>query len=235
MNDHTFDTHVEKADTRYDGAFTIINKLFAQHLPERFTLINREEDLGIEGLRRAKLSYRPAFLQHKFTAIRLHPDELFCRQLWAEAFGDEEAFIDSFLMRYYSRRRMLTASCDGKPAAMLHLLPFETAFGPAAYIYGVATAAAYRHRGLATGLLQEAIRRAEAEGCRALFLIPTPGDNHLRAFYERLGFSGAIPTTFHAPDGFDFGTGTAGNDLAMIRPCGEPLPLPERIEATLAL
>ena len=130
---------------------------------------------------------------------------------------------------------MLTASCDGKPAAMLPLLPVGTAFGPAAYIYGVATAAAYRHRGLATGLLQEAIRRAEAEGCRALFLIPTPGDNHLRAFYERLGFSGATPTTFHAPAGFDFGTGTAGNDLAMIRPCGEPLPLPERIEATLAL
>ena len=47
VNDHTFDTHVEKADTDYDGAFTIINKLFAQHLPARFTMINREEDLGI--------------------------------------------------------------------------------------------------------------------------------------------------------------------------------------------
>ena len=35
VNDHTFDTHVEKADTDYDGAFTIINKLFAQHLPRR--------------------------------------------------------------------------------------------------------------------------------------------------------------------------------------------------------
>lgn len=51
VNDHTFDTHVEKADTEFDGAFTIINKLFAQHLPERFTLINREEDLGLDGLR----------------------------------------------------------------------------------------------------------------------------------------------------------------------------------------
>ena len=49
VNDHTFDTHVEKADTDYDGAFTIINKLFAQHLPARFTMINREEDLGIDG------------------------------------------------------------------------------------------------------------------------------------------------------------------------------------------
>ena len=58
VNDHTFDTHVEKADTDYDGAFTIINKLFAQHLPARFTMINREEDLGIlEGLRVGRLPF----------------------------------------------------------------------------------------------------------------------------------------------------------------------------------
>ncbi len=80
VNDHTFDTHVEKADTDYDGAFTIINKLFAQHLPERFTLINREEDLGIDGLRQSKLSYHPAVIQHKFAAIHLHPDEIACKE-----------------------------------------------------------------------------------------------------------------------------------------------------------
>ena len=54
VNEHTFDTHVEKADTDYAGAFTIINKLFAEHLPERFTLINREEDLGLDGLRTSR-------------------------------------------------------------------------------------------------------------------------------------------------------------------------------------
>ena len=113
VNDHTFDTHVEKADTDYDGAFTIINKLFAEHLPERFTLINREEDLGIDGLRQSKLSYHPAVIQHKFTAIHLHPDEIACKELWTAAFGDDEQFIDSFLIRYYSRSRMLTAEYEG--------------------------------------------------------------------------------------------------------------------------
>ena len=104
VNDHTFDTHVEKADTDYDGAFTIINKLFAQHLPARFTMINREEDLGIDGLRQSKLSYHPAVIQHKYAAIHLHPDEIACKELWTAAFGDDEQFVDSFLMRYYSRR-----------------------------------------------------------------------------------------------------------------------------------
>lgn len=198
VNDHTFDTHVEKADTEYDGAFTIINKLFAQHLDPRFTLINREEDLGIEGLRQAKLSYHPAFLQHKFTAIHLHPDEIACKELWQAAFGDDEQFVDSFLMRYYSRHRMLTAECDGRTAAMLHLLPFETPLGRTTYIYGVATDPACRHRGLATQLMREAMRRIAEQGDEAAFLIPTPGEAWLRDFYGRFGFAGELPTTFRS-------------------------------------
>ena len=42
VNEHTFDTHVEKADTNYDGAFALINRTFAEHLPARYTRINRD-------------------------------------------------------------------------------------------------------------------------------------------------------------------------------------------------
>ena len=187
VNDHTFDTHVEKADTEFDGAFTIINKLFAQHLPERFTLINREEDLGLEGLRQAKLSYHPAFLQHKFTAICLHPDELACKDLWMKSFGDEEQFADSFIMRYYSRERMLTAEIEGRTAAMLHLVPFDTELGRTTYIYAVATDPAFRGRGLASQLMREAMQAVAERGDDAAFLIPTPGQEWLHGFYGRPG------------------------------------------------
>lgn len=54
INDHTFCVHVEKADTEYDGAFTIINREFVAHLPEQYTLIDREEDLGIRDYGRPK-------------------------------------------------------------------------------------------------------------------------------------------------------------------------------------
>lgn len=232
LNERTFDTHVEKADPEYvrDGAFTVINKCFAAHLPEQYEWIDREEDMGIDGLRRAKLSYHPAEVRHKYTAIRLDANEAACKSLWQTAFGDEEHFIDHFLLRYYDRQRMLTLKWEGKPAAMLHMLPFvEQTMGPMTYIYGVATAPTLRRRGLATRLLGEAIARLDACGQRA-FLIPAPGDEALRRFYSRFGFEGTIPTRFCAPDGFDFGTGEPQSDLAMLRaPHGAGQTLPAQL------
>ncbi len=58
----TFDVCVEKADRHVEGAFTIINQQFAEHLPEQYIYLNREEDMGIPGLRQAKLSYHPEIL-----------------------------------------------------------------------------------------------------------------------------------------------------------------------------
>lgn len=98
----------------------------------------------------------------------MHPDEVACKELWMKAFGDDEQFADSFIMRYYSRRRMLTAEAGGRMAAMLHLLPFRTELGRTTYIYGVATDPAFRGRGLASQLMREAMRSSRsARRCRA--------------------------------------------------------------------
>lgn len=72
INADTFDVHIEKANRDYDGAYTMINKCFAATIPESFTYINREEDLGIEGLRKAKLSYKPECILPKIAAVLRH-------------------------------------------------------------------------------------------------------------------------------------------------------------------
>lgn len=67
INYDTFDVCCEKADTDYEGAYAIINREFVRRLPEQYILINREEDLGLEGLRKAKLSYQPKVILDKYT------------------------------------------------------------------------------------------------------------------------------------------------------------------------
>ena len=66
--DGIFDQHFEKALVEYDGAYAVVNQQFMQHCIADYTLVNREEDMGLEGLRKAKLSYHPAQLVMKYTA-----------------------------------------------------------------------------------------------------------------------------------------------------------------------
>lgn len=65
LNSDTFCVHIEKADTEYNGIYAGINNCFAKDAASGYKYINREEDLGLEGLRKSKLSYKPAFLLNK--------------------------------------------------------------------------------------------------------------------------------------------------------------------------
>lgn len=67
ISDLVVDVHFEKAIFEYakDGAYAVINNLFAKQ-SSNFLYINREEDMGIEGLRKAKLSYKPDIVLDKF-------------------------------------------------------------------------------------------------------------------------------------------------------------------------
>ena len=61
----TFDVHFEKAYADVEGAYAMINREFVRRELSDYTYINREEDMGIPGLRQAKLSYQPDSLVEK--------------------------------------------------------------------------------------------------------------------------------------------------------------------------
>jgi len=67
LNNDTFCVHIEKADTGFNGIYAGINNCFAKTAAAGYKYVNREEDLGLEGLRRSKRSYHPAFLLKKYT------------------------------------------------------------------------------------------------------------------------------------------------------------------------
>ena len=65
LNPDTFGVHAEKSLYEIDGGFSAINQMFAEHECQNYKYINREEDLGIESLRKAKEAYHPVMLLEK--------------------------------------------------------------------------------------------------------------------------------------------------------------------------
>ena len=79
LSEDTMDVHFEKAVEDVDGAYAAINQAFARYLRDKYPQIrflDREEDMGLEGLRKAKLSYYPDHLKEKCWA-----------RLWEESDG----------------------------------------------------------------------------------------------------------------------------------------------------
>ena len=78
LDENTFDVHFEKALEDVDGAYAAINQAFSAHLQNKYPALrwlNREDDLGLPGLRKAKLSYCPDHLVVKFWANLLEEDD----------------------------------------------------------------------------------------------------------------------------------------------------------------
>jgi hypothetical protein len=61
--------HFEKGNTDYKGVYQAINQAFLESIQDRFTVVNREQDLDDPGLRKAKESYQPFGFQHKYEVI----------------------------------------------------------------------------------------------------------------------------------------------------------------------
>jgi hypothetical protein len=67
LNPETIVIHIEKANPVYEGLYPTINQAFLEHQGSGYTYVNREQDLGEEGLRKAKESYFPHHMVNKYT------------------------------------------------------------------------------------------------------------------------------------------------------------------------
>lgn len=74
MNNDTFCVHFEKAYADIRGAYPMINQQFVKNELSGYKYIDREDDVGSENLRKAKLSYYPAILPDKYEAVYRNAD-----------------------------------------------------------------------------------------------------------------------------------------------------------------
>ena len=200
INAEAFDVCVEKADTAYEGAYAMINNEFVSRLPEDVVYINREEDLGLEGLRKAKLSYYPDLILDKMVAtLTAQPKEteeemrvrFETRHLWERSFDDPRAFIDLYFREKYRKERNEIIVRDGRVVSALQKLPYPLTYGgrmlPASYISGACTDENYRKRGLMGELLAQTHRVMADENAVLSFLIPATAE--LGTYYAKFGYT----------------------------------------------
>lgn len=207
INNSTFDVCVEKADTDYEGAYAMINHEFISHLPENYYYINREEDLGDEGLRRAKLSYKPDILLEKNSVreklpLRVFKDQLRIKEetkvLWRRTFpADSETFIDLYFSRVYRGEDNVVSQIDNHVVAALQAIPYSMQYDgrkiKTAYISGVAVSNEYRQENIGNSLMLQAHHKLYYKKVVATTLIPA--EEWVADWYGRLGYAKVITCT----------------------------------------
>lgn len=206
INHCTFDICVEKADMEYEGAFSVINQEFARHLPAHYTYINREEDLGEPGLRRAKLSYRPSQLLEKSVVMERRPLASFgepahvkeeVMALWREVFQDPEPFVRLYFTRVYRGEYNYCCRMENRVVAALQMLPYTMLYHgrevKTVYVSGVCTMPACRGEGVGSNLMRQA--HHGVFGREALFATLIPAEEWLLGWYARMGYAPVIACT----------------------------------------
>lgn len=119
------------------------------------------------------------------------------RQLWQEAFGDSNAWLDSFFATAFSPDRCLTAWADGHLAAALYWLDCSCRGEKCAYLYAVATARSFRGHGICHSLMGQAHSLLRKQGYAMAVLVP--GSESLFRFYSSMDYEifGGMQELFH--------------------------------------
>lgn len=108
------------------------------------------------------------------------------KMLWKQAFGDTDAFIDTFFSVAYSPDRCRYLTEGGELAAMLYWFDCEFQGKKIAYLYAVATDEAYRGQGFCRRLMEKTHRYLAEKGYAGAILVP--GSKALFRLYEKLGY-----------------------------------------------
>ena len=122
------------------------------------------------------------------------------RQLWKEAFGDSDAFLDSFFTIAFSKERCRCVVEDDRPVAALYWFDCGYEGEKLAYLYAVATAKDHRGQGLCRLLLENTHEHLKNKGYAGTILVPA--SDALGQMYGRMGYlPGSTVSEWSCPAG----------------------------------
>lgn len=186
----------EKADTSYTGIYQAINYLFVNRHFNDVLVINRQEDLGILELRKAKLSYNPIGFVKKYSLMRNHltideVNEL--KTLYQEAFDDSEGYLNYFFGQKYRAENVIFVKKDQKIISALHLvrknLSMMDTIYPLPFVVAAATLKKYRNQGYMKQVLKQTFSELYNRKYPLCALSPFE-----ESFYKPYGFETIIRT-----------------------------------------
>jgi predicted GNAT family N-acyltransferase len=195
INEDTFVVHIEKANTSYEGIYVAMGNIFAQNLPDNYTFLNREDDMGLKGLRQSKLSYSPHKLLAKFSinfSAENTIEESKLKLLWETVFHDNPTYINDFFSDLRGEYNSVFKQDKEKNLlSSMYLVKYEFQLLkqslPLYYFYAIATDKSVRNQGLATSMIYESIWRGFIEKIGMAFLVPA--NHELIDFYSNFGFA----------------------------------------------
>jgi len=178
----------EKSFSKYKNANCILNLFEANHL-KNCKVISRQEDMGIEGLRQAKLSFRPCCLEKKFNIYQFNEKEYF--HLYKSIFGDSDKLINlvknspNFNLKHSSfvlKRQNIISIGSTREKKLRIFNQIENV----PFIFGIATKKQERRKGYASEVLKKMLRKINFDKYNIAMIAPE--EEYLVNYYQKFGF-----------------------------------------------
>ncbi|ORX63260.1 hypothetical protein BCR32DRAFT_298489 [Anaeromyces robustus] len=179
---------LEKSSSKYRNANCILN-LFEANQLQNCKGISRQEDIGIEGLRQAKLSYKPFHMEKKHELVQFNSKEFF--NLYQSIFGDSNELIDLIQNSETYKLRFSTFVMKNQKiisigAVREKRLRIFNEIEEIPFVFGIATKPEERKKGYAGEVIEKIINKAYIFGYNLAMIAPQ--EEHLIKYYEKFGF-----------------------------------------------
>lgn len=192
----TVQIHVEKANKDIRGLYVAIGKFFLEQNYKDYEFVNREEDMGLESLRKAKKALHPVKLLKKYTIIlnnqtitQASDNDLYnIIDLWRNSFKDEdEKSTNFYFMNRYQKENTYVLKNNDLVVSMLQIVPYTLIFDGKEediyFILGVATNKTYQKQGLMKKLMNYVLSLPKYQNAKIILQAYHP------ELYYQFGFS----------------------------------------------